>query len=1171
MSRNFERVAIVNRGEAAMRFIHAVREFNQEHRTALRSIALFTEPDRRAMFVREADESVCLGPAQVLDADTGQTKSVYVDYGRLERALVAARADAVWLGWGFVAEHAEFADLCHEMGIVFIGPDSNAMRCVGDKIVAKKLAEQLQIPVAPWSGAAVEITNGARHVEVQIIADHFGTTWAVGIRDCTIQRRDQKIIEEAPCPLLSLEQDRALRDAAVRFSQAAGFRNAGTVEFLYQTETQSFSFIKMNACLQAEHPVTECTTGLDLAKLQIHIARGGRLEGEPPSTTGHAIEVRVKAEDPDNDFVLTPGTIERFRTLNGPGIRIDTGFEIGDKVPLEFDPMLAKIIAFGRNRDEALARLQRALRDSVIVVNGGTSNRAFLLELLNRPEMKPAQVDIGWVDRLTSKNEHLSRTHANIALIHAAIEAYESGRSAEQAQFYASALRGRPDVSSDVGRRIELRYRQHSYPVTIYRLGVRQYQLEIEGTRVDARLDRAGKFEYWLTVAERRYHVVSVEQGSSYRIEVDGVSHLVERGDVGVVCAPSPAVVVSVAVKPGDTVEAGDRLAVIEAMKMEMQVVAPFRGTVRQILAIPNVQVGPGTPLIQIEPATAASTEAKTDRLQFTAQATHPVDDPEARHRQNLEELRQLMLGFDISPEQTKRLLAEWKQCPVARSGQDTHKLEDEILNIFVDICSLFRTSPKHTEDAEGPSTEAYLFSYLRMLDTQEEKLPKDFLATLLRAVAHYGITALDRSPELEESLLWMHKSHQRLDQQISSIVGVLERRLQLVDMGKRPANEAFRSLLDRMVSNTRVAFPAVSNLARELRYHCYEQPLFDEARGKIYAAAEATLEYLAANPNAPDLRERMRSLIECPQPLAGLFASRFTSATPFLQQLMLEVMTSRYYSVRKLCNVRTLSLDGYWCIACDYQAEGKSVHLFAAHAEYGLLEERIRSVSQFMKEVPAEDQVELDLMAWNASQLSDANTTSQEVRQALNHVSFPHAIQRIVVAVAGPGAKPGPCSMQHFTYESGAEGFEEQPLFRGIHPMMSERLQLWRLQNFKLTRQPSPEEIFLVHAVANDNPKDERLFAMAEVRDLTPVRDRTGRVVQLPYLERMFAEAVEAMRMFQAKRPPNKRLYWNRIFLYVWPTLALKADEVNEIAHRLAPQTDGLGLEQVADSRPHS
>ena len=613
MEHEFQRVAIVNRGEAAMRFIHAARDFNQEHGTSLRTIALFTEPDRHSMFVREADEAVCLGPAQVLDPNTQQLKSSYVDYGRLERALAAARADAVWVGWGFVAEHAAFADLCRELGIVFIGPDGDVMRRVGDKIASKRLAEQAQIPVTPWSNGPVEtlddalghaerlgypllikatagggghgirlvrsadqlpqafasaraeafkafgdptvfleqLVQGARHVEVQIIADHYGTTWAAGVRDCTIQRRHQKILEEAPSPALSPEQDQALREAAVRLSQATGYHNAGTVEFLYEPEINRFSFMEMNTRLQVEHPVTECTTGLDLVKLQIHVARGGRLEGEPPRTTGHAIEVRLNAEDPDNGFAPAPGAIERFRILPGPGVRIDTGVAEGDAIPSEFDSMIAKIIAYGKNRKEALSRLQRALRESVVVIKGGASNKAFLLELLSRPEVQSGEVHNGWLDHLAATGEHLSRRYADVALVQAAIEAYDAQLAVEQTQFYASAVRGRPQVRSEVGRTAELRYRGHCYSPKTYRLGPQRYRVEVNGARIDAQIDRLGQFECWLTVFGRRFRIVSVVQGLSYRIEVDGVSHRIDRDDGGVVHAPAPAVVVSIARQAG--------------------------------------------------------------------------------------------------------------------------------------------------------------------------------------------------------------------------------------------------------------------------------------------------------------------------------------------------------------------------------------------------------------------------------------------------------------------------------------------------------------------------------------------------------------------------------------------------------------------------------------------
>ncbi len=1231
MQHEFERVAIINRGEAAMRFIHAVREFNLERATSICTIAFFTEPDRHAMFVREADEAVSLGSALLIDPNTQQAKSSYVDYGRLERALTAARADAVWAGWGFVAEHAGFADFCRERGIVFIGPDGDVMRRLGDKISSKVLAEQLQIPIAPWSGGPVEtladarhhaerlgypllikatagggghgircvhsasqlqnafesaraeahkafgdptvfmerLLKGARHVEVQIIADNYGTTWAVGVRDCTIQRRQQKILEEAPSPALSLEQDHALREAAICLSRAAGYRNAGTVEFLYEPESRRFVFMEMNTRLQVEHPVTECTTGLDLVKLQIHLARGGHLEGDPPRSRGHAIEVRLNAEDPDNDFAPAPGTIERFRILTGPGVRVDTGVAEGDVVPPEFDSMIAKVIAYGQDRKEALSRLQRVLRESAVVIKGGASNKAFLLELLNREEVQRGEVDTGWMERLVAKGEHLSRRYADVAILQAAIESYDAELAVEQTQFYASAVRGRPQVRSEVGRTVALRYRGNSYAPKIYRLGPHQYRVEVNGSRIDVHLNRLGQFERWLTCFGRRFNIVSVLQGLTYRVEVNGVEHRIDRDDAGVVHAPAPAVVVSLAVQPGDSVLVGDRLAVLEAMKMEMQVVAPFSGKVRQVMIIPNVQVDTGAPLVQIEPAGADDTLAATERIVFGASlASQEAQEPALSHRrQNLEELRQLMLGFDVDPAHTTRLLSEWnKYGEGPGESDDIRHCEDQILQIFVDISFLFQRQPDVDGPAgvEAPSSESCLFSYLRMVDTRGGELPPTFVEALQRALAHYGVRTLERSPELEETLLWIYKSHQRAEQQIALILAVLERRLGQVEALVAKAEESFRTLLDRMISMTRGLFPAVSDLAREVRYRCFDQPLFEHARKQIYAQVEDHLAYLAANPQAVDRSERIHALVDCPQPLLSLFSGRFTSADPALRRIMLEVLTWRHYRTETLTNFHTLALDSQCCLSAEYHENGNHIHLFTAHGECPQLSQVVRAMFPLIAEVPVDHDVVIDLYIWRPGSKVDAETVQQEVCSILNQAGFPRPIQRVVVAVAGPGCGLGTGGVHHFVYRPCENGFEEEKLYRGLHPMMGKRLHVWRLNNFKTERLSSVEDVYLFHAVANDNPKDERLFALAEVRDLTPVRDDAGRIVQLPHLERMFLEALAGIRLYQSRRSSQERLFWNRVLLYVWPPLCVTPDEFHHIVHRLGPATEGLGLEQV-------
>ena len=1228
MNHEFQRVVIVNRGEAAMRFIHAARDFNQEYGTSLRTIALFTEPDRHSMFVREADEVVCLGPALVLDPNTKQTKSSYVDYSRLERALTEARSDAVWVGWGFVAEHAPFADLCHQLGIVFIGPDGDVMRRVGDKIAAKRLAEEAHVPVTPWSHGPVETMDEARdhagllgyplllkatagggghgirlvrspdqlpeafasaraeafkafgdptvfleqqvqrarHVEVQIIADHYGTTWAAGVRDCTVQRRHQKILEEAPSPVLSPEQDRALREAAIRLSQATGYHNAGTVEFLYEPESNRFSFMEMNTRLQVEHPVTECTTGLDLVKLQIHVARGGRLEGEPPRVIGHAIEVRLNAEDPENAFAPAPGMIERFRILTGPGVRVDTGVAEGDAIPSEFDSMIAKIIAYGQTRKEALARLQGALRESVVVIKGGASNKAFLVELLSRPEVQSGEFHNGWLDHLASTGKHLSRRYADVALVQAAIESYDAQLAVEQAQFYASAVRGRPHVRSEVGRTAELRYRGQCYSPKTYRLGPQHYRVEANGTRIEAQLDRLGPFESRLAVFGQRFRIVSVVEGLSCRIEVDGVSHQIDRDDGGIVHAPAPAVVVSIAVKPGDAVAVGDRLAVLEAMKMEMPVVAPFSGKVRQVMTIPNVQVDTGAPLLQIDPVADDDTVADAERVVFGASLLPGSNGKTVQPgcRESLDELRQLMLGFDVDPKHAAQLFAEWSQnCPV--DGDEISQREDEILNIFVDICSLFRREPEvnHRASGEEPSAEAYLFSYLRMLETCGEGLPPVFVSALQRALAHYGVKTLERSPQLEESLLWIYKSRQRVEQQIAPVLEILERRLRHVQKPSQAAEESQRTLLDRLVSMSNGLSPAIADLAREVRYRYFDQPLFERARRQVYDEMEEHLAYLAATPHAADRHHRVRMLIECPQPLFGLISSRFSSADQAMRKLMLEALTWRYYRIRKLTNFRSVALDGQCCATAEYDYEDRRIHVFTTHSEYSHLADAARALFPMIAEVPADHDIVIDFYIFHSGKLGDPDATQQELKSVLNQVGFPRSIRRIVTTVAGAGHTHGMPGM-HFTYRPSGNTYEEEVFYRGIHPMMGKRLHLWRLDNFKIERLPSVEDVYLLHAVARDNPKDERLFACAEVRDVTPVRDETGRIVQLPYLERMLNEAMAGIRVFQSRRPNYQRLQWNRILLNVWPPFTLELEELHNLVRRLAPATEGLGLEQV-------
>jgi acetyl/propionyl-CoA carboxylase alpha subunit len=759
MQRRFSRLAIVNRGEPAMRLIHAVRELNLQQSDPLMTIALFTETERDAMFVRHADEAVCIGPSLVDDGHGGR-RSGYLDLDALDRALRATRADAAWVGWGFVAEEPAFAELCERLEIVFVGPDPVVMRLLGGKIAAKQLAEAAGVPVARWSGGAITtdeeavaqaerigfplmvkaalggggrgirrveeidalhdaiasarsealqafgdgrllmetVISPARHIEVQIIADGFGTAWPVGVRDCSYQRRNQKVVEESSSPALTAEQERDVALAAQRLALRAGDRGAGTVEFLYEPSERRFSFMEVNTRLQVEHPVTEAVTGLDLVKLQLHIAAGGRLEGEPPVSVGHAIEARLNAEDPALAFAPAPGRVTLLRLPTGPGVRVDTGVAEGDMIPPEFDSMIGKLIAWGRDRNEALARLRRAIHDTVVVVEGGTTNQGFLLGLLDRDEVRAGEVDTSWLDRLYLTGDVVPVRHGDIAVLQAAIELADADAAADRARFYAFARRGRPEASLGLSRTYELRHRDQSYRLIARQSGPEHYTVTVDGQKLELRTRRLGEHERRIDLHGRSHRTLTSHQSDDLLVEVDGVPHRISRGDAGIVRNISPAVVVSIPVAVGDSVEPGEVVAVVEAMKMESSLTAPFRGRVKEVLAGENVHVAARQPLVAIEPAERAATPAsRANRLSFGAAGQPPT----ASTPGLLERLEWLLLGYNADPAELEPMLERLRELNRSTPDQSLTAGEHRLLGIFADICAVSR-SRRYADDGQS-------------------------------------------------------------------------------------------------------------------------------------------------------------------------------------------------------------------------------------------------------------------------------------------------------------------------------------------------------------------------------------------------------------------------------------------------------------------------------------
>ncbi|RIQ21370.1 ATP-binding protein [Jiangella rhizosphaerae] len=1254
---DISRIAIVNRGEAAMRLIHAVRDLNARSGPAggtasIRTIALYTDVDASAAFVREADEAYLLGPA---------AQRPYLDLSKLEQALTETRADAVWVGWGFVAEDPNFAELCDKLGVTFIGPSAEAMRRLGDKIGSKLIAEEVGVPVAPWSRGGVDtledalaaaerigyplmlkasaggggrgirritspaeladayqrtrdeaerafgsgvvflerLVTGARHVEVQIIADGQGTAWAVGVRDCSIQRRNQKVIEESASPLLPPDAVADVKAAAERLAVAVGYAGAGTVEFLYHPGEKSFAFLEVNTRLQVEHPITEAVTGLDLVMLQVQIAAGARLTGERPAERGHAVEARLNAEDPDRDFAPAPGRVSRLEFPTGPGIRVDTGVAEGDTIPADFDSMIAKIIAYGADRAEALARLRRALTETTVVIEGGATNKSFALELLDQPEVRGpfdedgrvldaggddtlVCADTGWIDRVRAEGRLVSRRHAGVALVAAAIEAYEESERAEIARFLETARGGRPQTQHEPGQVIELELRGERSTMTVRRSAAGTYQVGLVDAAgaeqvVEARLERLDEVHGRLRIGAHTFRLVTATHPPVHLVEVDGVTHRVSRDEGGMLRAPAPALVVATPVAVGEEVAAGAPVLVLESMKMETVVPAPFAGRVKELVVRAGSQVETGAPLARLEPigdpsSAPAAVRGTGDDPVAEVAALEPARTEREQAIAALDRLRGLVMGYDADPDQRRAAIADYLRL---RDHLDDDRLrvlraEMRLLWLFTDFAELSRNRPAgdeaHTE-LRVHSTREHFHTFLQSLDPERGGLPEHFRERLLRVLRHYGVTDLEHTPRLAQALfrIFLAQQHAETDVEIATAI------LQWWLAEPRPATglaRAARAELERMVRATQLRFPVVGDLARSIRFRWFDQPLVDAERRQVLDGVAAEVRALTSA-DAPDRERRIEALTEIPEQLVGFLRDRMFEDFPAPEPL-LEVLIRRHYREYALHDVRVVEVAGRPVVTAEYQSE-----------EHGST--RVISTIADIAELSADPSVEGGLAAAVGGLMADDHDTiieiylrwrdmpadPQDASALLNGLvsAQPYAARARRISVAAC-PEPGR-AVDYFTFRPVPDAAEfalvEDDLVRGMHPMVGRRLNLWRLIHFDVTRLEAPGDVILYEAVAKTNPADRRLIACAQVRQLAVVRDDAGRVVGLPHAERAVEHCLEAIRRVRTARGrAGARLDVNHVWVTVWPVVEADVDSLTALQSKITPLSEGAGIEEV-------
>ena len=484
----FKKILIANRGEIAVRVVRAC------HEMGIRAVAVYSEADRAALHVRMADEAYLLGPAVASES--------YLNIDRVIETAKRCQADALHPGYGFLSENPAFAGACRDAGIKFIGPSPESMELMGSKTRARQQMEQAGVPFVPGTSRGVpslvearqtaaklgypvmlkaaaggggkgmrlvsaesELASALdsaqsealrafgdgevylekaivnpRHIEMQVIADEYGNTVYLGERECSVQRRHQKVLEESPSPMAGPEMRTRMGEMAVKAAKAAQYANAGTIECLADN-AGNFYFLEMNTRLQVEHPVTELVTGLDLVQLQIRIASGEKLPftQKDVDLRGHAIECRIYAEDPENNYFPSPGKITALAEPSGPGIRLDSGIYQGWTVPLEYDPLLAKLIAYGETREQAMGRLRRALGEYFIA--GVRTNLPLFRQIFANADFLAGRTDTGLLDRMPErKAATVSEADATVAAIAAAIFAANDGTKAKSNSEINSAV-----------------------------------------------------------------------------------------------------------------------------------------------------------------------------------------------------------------------------------------------------------------------------------------------------------------------------------------------------------------------------------------------------------------------------------------------------------------------------------------------------------------------------------------------------------------------------------------------------------------------------------------------------------------------------------------------------------------------------------------------------------
>ncbi len=1154
----FQRVAIVEAGGAAMRCVRSIGAAGPRdtapaivllHRGAAPPVSLRRRVDAVVQRTAGPDRS---------DHRTPHARDVTALAADLERT----GTDAVWVGWGAPEDHLTVARACEARGVTFVGPPAAALSATADHTaLARHLAAAGLAPPSRGPRSPGQV------VEVQLLIDRAGTCWTLGtLVHAAPGAHGQPLLSWSGQGLLDDEVAASCARTAATAARALGLSGAVAVEFPLPGAHAPAAITRVRGHLTPAHLLTELLTGRDLVAMQFALASGSLLgpEPDPPSGVAVCTTLRLTERAP----VVPPTTsVVHLRTPFLPGLRCDPLVEEGDEVSTAVGTELLTLGAVGRDPTLANRRLAGGVAGAYVVLGAGATDRAAVLDRLGATRADAAAAPTAAPD--SGQDDDATRTA--IAIVVAAIELDAASTARDRQRFLTSAARGRPTANPEGLRTIDLQVTGNRYRGRISCTGPRTCDLSIDGHHLVATLEHGHGPERTVRIGGHRATIIWSVQGTDRLVEVDGQPIRVTAFRDGTVRAPLPGIVLRHLVEAGDVVAAGDPVAVLESMKLETVLSAPLAGRVEELLRARHTRLAAGDGVLRIEPLHATEERRRPSpraRFEPLVSGAPGGDHPDPRV-QAARRLLRLVLGYDrptTDPDNLRRSV-DRDRVAAAAATPEAIAAEREVLQAFADLTAL---AGHHRDATDGQdvarSDSDQLRTYLRTLDPDAEPLSEGFRTTLLQALRHLGVTSLDRTPGLEDALYRLHLAQQRAPGHRRAVLVLLGRWHDELDGPEGELAELVRGTLDQLVRAADQREPAIGDLARRTRYQLFDRSRIRAERALLHDEVRRQLHAVTRESDRERRAAAMASLVASTEPLLPVLLD--PSVPQDVLSPMLELLIRRYYRRRAPAAVRRVEGARTPTVVADLETlHGRTApeRIIAVGGDHldTLLAGAAAVAGQDDDRYPGS--TALDVYLRTTDPPTQPDVLAAALRTHLHAVAVPAGLARVTITTLDTGTPiSGTRAIEHLSFQRLPEGWTEQRHLRGIHPLVADRLDLWRFERFELTRLPSADEVYLFRATARQDPSDLRLFVLAEVRDLTATLDPMGTITALPELERVLSACLEDLRRARATLPVHELPVWNRVVLHLWPAITMPLTQLEGIVGALSPLAHGLGLEEV-------